>query len=144
MEIRLPITDKTMVESIIPQKKPFVMVDALLEFDETSLTSGFTVPEEHIFVQNNHFQASGVLEHQAQSVALHTGFGFFVKEEVPPVGYIGAVKTFEIKRLPTAGEQLESRVSIISEIMGVTLVKIVTTVSGEQIAHSEMKTVLKQ
>ena len=143
MEIILPVTDKNTVGSLIPQKKPFVMVDALFSWQETELKSGFTVPEEHVFVEKGLFQASGVLEHQAQSVALHTGYQFYLKDEEPPVGYIGAIKTFEITDLPAVGMQLETEVKILNEMMGVTLVKISSKVHGKEIATSEMKTVVK-
>ncbi len=139
----LPVRDKTFVESIIPQKKPFVMVDALLQWQDTELQSAFTVPGDHIFVENGIFQAAGILEHQAQSVALHTGYDYFLKNEAPPVGYIGAVKRYEVTALPAAGDTLETHVHILSEMMGVTLVKTTTLLNGSEIASSEMKTVIK-
>ena len=141
--MKLPISDPQIIAGIIPQKKPFVMVDALHAFDNSSLQSSFTVPEKHIFVENGEFQASGVVEHQAQSVALHTGYGFFLRNEEAPVGYIGAIKFFEISKLPKAGETLVTDIKILSEMMGVTLVQISTQLNGEVIASSEMKTVLK-
>ncbi len=141
--MELPITAPQVIAGIIPQKKPFVMVDALHAFDDSSLQSSFTIPDEHIFVENGEFQASGVVEHQAQSVALHTGFGYFLKNEEPPVGYIGAIKFFEISTLPQVGEVLTTDIKILSEMMGVTLVQISTKLNGEVIASSEMKTVLK-
>ncbi len=143
MEISLPITDKNFVEKIIPQKSPFVMVDSLISYSETDLKSAFTVPENHVFLQEDVFQASGVLEHQAQSVALHTGFQYFLKNEEAPVGYIGAIKSFEIRQLPKKGEKIETEVEILNELMGVTLVKIKSKLNGAEIATSEMKTVLK-
>ena len=143
MEISLPVTDKNTVGNLIPQKKPFVMVDALFSWQETALKSGFTVPEEHVLVANGFFQASGVLEHQAQSVALHTGYQFYLKDEEPPVGYIGAIKTFEISALPAIGDKIETEVQILNEMMGVTLVSISSSVNGKEIATSEMKTVVK-
>lgn len=143
MSVQLPITDKNFVEKIIPQKKPFVMVDSLLEYTDESLKSGYTVEESNIFVENGVFQAPGILEHQAQSVALHTGYQYFMKNEEPPVGYIGAVKTFTVETLPTSGDRLETSIRIISEIMGVTLVKTETKIGEIVVAESEMKTVIK-
>lgn len=130
------------IQDLIPQKHPFVMVDALLAFSETTLTAGFTVGSDNILVENGVFQASGVLEHQAQSVALHTGYKFFLAGEPAPVGYIGAVKSFKIDRLPKVGEQLITAIQIIAEMDGVTLVKTETKINDETIAVSEMKTVI--
>lgn len=143
MNIDLPTYDQEFVETLIPQKKPFVMVDSLLSFNENSVKSAFTPKENNIFIQNGVFQAAGILEHQAQSVALHTGYQFYLLKKEAPVGYIGAVKFFEIENLPKLHEKLITEVEIINELMGVTLVKTITKTSDKIIAISEMKTVLK-
>ncbi|MNU12984.1 hypothetical protein ACLB9Y_19525 [Chryseobacterium scophthalmum] len=143
MEISLPTSDQNFVESLIPQKFPFVMVNGISEYSEEHLVSGFTIKEENIFVHEGIFQASGLIEHQAQSVALHTGYKFYLLGKEAPTGYIGAIKTFEAKTLPKTGDQLVSEVKIINEMMGVTLVEIITKINGEIIAKSEMKTVVK-
>ncbi len=144
MNLDLPITDKSRIESLIPQKKPFVMVDELVEFSESKLTSAFTVLEDNIFVENGTFQASGLLEHQAQSVALYTGYQYFKLNKPAPVGYIGAVKKFIISELPKLGDCIITNIEILNEMAGVTLVKIVSELNGNIIAEAEIKTVLKE
>ncbi len=130
------------VKELIPQKEPFVMVDELLTYTEENLKSRFRVMPNNIFVENNCFVESGIIEHMAQSVALHTGYQFFLKNKPAPTGYIGSIKNVEINRLPKAGEYLETVVDIIQEFMGVTMVKIETFCEGEIVAKSQMKTVL--
>ncbi|WP_315054829.1 hypothetical protein [Chryseobacterium indoltheticum] len=143
MNISLPTSDQNFVENLIPQKFPFVMVNSISEYSEEHLVSGFTIKEENIFVHEEVFQASGLIEHQAQSVALHTGYQFYLLGKEAPTGYIGAIKTFQAETLPKIGDQLVSEVKIINEMMGVTLVQISTTVNNQVIATSEMKTVVK-
>lgn len=143
MNISLPTSDQNFVENLIPQKFPFVMVNSISEYSEEHLVSGFTIKEENIFVHEGVFQASGLIEHQAQSVALHTGYKFYLLGKEAPTGYIGAIKTFQAETLPKIGDQLVSEVKIINEMMGVTLVQISTTVNDQVIATSEMKTVVK-
>jgi len=143
MDISLPTSDQNFVESLIPQKFPFVMINGISEYSEEHLVSGFTIKEENIFVHEGIFQASGLIEHQAQSVALHTGYKFYLLGKEAPTGYIGAIKTFGAETLPKTGDQLVSEVKIINEMMGVTLVQISTKVNNEVIAKSEMKTVVK-
>ncbi|SMP01730.1 hypothetical protein [Chryseobacterium profundimaris] len=142
MENRLPTSDQNFVESLIPQRFPFVMVNSIAEYSETQLISGFELKEENIFIQDGIFQASGLLEHQAQSVALHTGYKFYLSGKEAPTGYIGAIKSFEVTTLPKLGDQLISEVSIINEMMGVTLVDVITKVNDEVVAKSQMKTVV--
>ncbi|WBV59014.1 hypothetical protein PFY12_08035 [Chryseobacterium camelliae] len=142
MENKLPTSDQNFVESLIPQRFPFVMVNSIAEYSENHLISGFQIKEENIFVQDGIFQASGLVEHQAQSVALHTGYKFYLLGKEAPTGYIGAIKSFETSALPKIGDQLKSEVTILNEMMGVTLVDIVTKLNDEIIAKSQMKTVI--
>lgn len=142
MENRLPISDPQFVESLIPQRFPFVMVSSLTEYSNSHLVSGFEIKEENLFVRDGIFQASGLVEHQAQSVALHTGYKFYLLGKEAPTGYIGAIKTFEAMALPKTGDRLKSEITILNEMMGVTLVDVVTMLNDEVIARSQMKTVI--
>lgn len=143
MENKLPTSDQDFVESLIPQRFPFVMVSSIADYSESHLVSGFEIKEENIFVQDGIFQASGLVEHQAQSVALHTGYKFYLSGKEAPTGYIGAIKTFEAEALPKVGNQLKTEVTILNEMMGVTLVEIITKINETVIAKSQMKTVIK-
>ncbi len=136
------ITDKDFIGKLIPQKAPFVMVDKLLHFEENKVIAGLTIAAENIFTQNNKFTAPGLIEHMAQSVALYTGYQFFLKKEAAPTGYIGAIKKAEISELPSIGKELVTTVIILHDIMGVTLLTAETKCDGRIIASSEMKTVL--
>lgn len=136
------ITEKGFIENLIPQKDPFVMVDKLLHFSEKKVISGFTVPPANLFVDKGYFMAAGIIEHMAQTVALHTGYQYYLKNEAPPTGYIGAIKSAHILELPKLGRELISTATILHEILGVTLVKVQVMYKDVVIAHSEMKTVL--
>jgi predicted hotdog family 3-hydroxylacyl-ACP dehydratase len=143
MENKLPTSDQNFVESLIPQRFPFVMVNSIAAYSETQLISGFEIKEDNIFVQDGVFQASGLIEHQAQSVALHTGYKFYLLGKEAPTGYIGAIKSFEAEVLPKVGDQLTTEATILNEMMGVTLVEITTKINEAVIAKSQMKTVVK-
>ncbi|TDW50141.1 3-hydroxymyristoyl/3-hydroxydecanoyl-(acyl carrier protein) dehydratase [Flavobacterium sp. 270] len=136
------LLEKEAVENLLPQKFPFVMVDKMFSYTETSLVSGFKIESDNIFSNNNTFLEAGLIEHMAQSVALHTGYQFFLKNEIAPTGYIGSIKEIEIKRLPKINDTIQSTVTILQEFAGITLVDIVTTLNNEEIANGQMKTVL--
>lgn len=143
MKHQLPTSDQNFVENLIPQRFPFVMVHELTEYSENHLVSGFEIKDDTIFIQDGIFQASGLIEHQAQSVALHTGYKYYLLGKDAPTGYIGAIKSFEAESLPKTGDRLVSEVTILNEVMGVTLVDIVTKLNGGIIAKSQMKTAVK-
>lgn len=136
------ITNAECVNNLIPQKAPFVMVDKLFYFSETKVVSGLTISEENIFTFQSLFTASGLIENMAQTVALHTGYHYFLKNKPAPTGYIGAIKKVEIEEFPKVGGELITTVNILHEIMGVTLVNSQVECNGKIIATSEMKTVL--
>ncbi|WP_264564779.1 hypothetical protein [Flavobacterium sp. N3904] len=136
------IGDSDFVGSLIPQRFPFVMVDKLYSFTETTLVSGFKIKENALFFKNGNFVESGIIEHMAQSVALHTGYQFFLRKEKAPTGYIGSIKEIEIKKLPTLNDEIKTTVNILHEFAGITLVDIVSEINDVEIARGQMKTIL--
>ncbi|WP_298474493.1 hypothetical protein [uncultured Maribacter sp.] len=140
--VKKPITEEGFIQNLIPQKWPFVMVNALFYFSNEKVVSGFTIKEDNLFVNNDCFQGPGLIENMAQTVALHTGYSYFLKGKEAPTGYIGSIKKVEILNLPEVGSELKTTVVILHDIMGVTLVKVEVQCKGEIIATSEMKTVL--
>ena len=142
MESIMPILDRVFVGNLIPQKFPFVMVDKVLSFGENFITSGFTIEETNIFTRNEVFQEAGLIEHMAQSVALYTGYQFYLKNEPAPTGYIGAIKSIDIFNLPKVNDNLTTKVNILHEFSGVTLVDISVLLNDVEIARGQMKTVL--
>lgn len=136
------LIDKELVIQLIPQRQPLVMVDALYDFNPTSVTAGLSIQENNICVKDGYMQESGLIEHMAQSVALHTGYDYYLRKEATPTGYIGSIKKIEIKKLPKIGDKLYTHVEIIQEFIGVTLVEIQTLCEEEIIAIGQMKTVI--
>lgn len=137
---QLPITD---IKHLIPQKTPFVMVDTLVEFSADHLVSRFKISDTNIFVEKACLSEPGLVENMAQSVALHTGYDYFLKDEAAPVGYIGSIKFISIDKLPKLNEIISTNVKILHEFMGVTMVEIqVFNEAQEEIAAGEMKTII--
>ncbi|TGV02245.1 hypothetical protein [Flavivirga rizhaonensis] len=138
--LQKPITN---IEHLIPQKTPFVMVDSLLGFSDTNVVSSLKVLETNIFFENKALSEPGLVENMAQTVALHTGYDYFLKGVPAPTGYIGSIKKMEISMLPQLNETIKTEAHILHEFMGVTLVEItVFNTKKEKIASSIMKTVI--
>lgn len=135
-----PITD---IQHLIPQKTPFVMVDALLQYSDTKIVSNFKVLNTNLFYNDNELLESGLIENMAQTVALHTGYDYFLKGEQAPTGYIGSIKKVDIFELPKLSETIETEVTILHEFMGVTMVEVkVYNSEKKEIASAQMKTVI--
>jgi len=135
-----PITD---IGHLIPQKFPFVMVDTLISFSKSDVTSEFTINKDNLFFLNDELSEPGLIENMAQTVALHTGYDFFLRGEEAPTGYIGSIKKIEIIKLPQVGDTITTHVKILQEFLGITLVEIEVFDKNKQvIVLGQMKTVI--
>jgi len=138
------IITKSKVEELLPQKEPFVMVSFLYDFKETSITTGFEILSDNLFVENDEFNESGLIENMAQSIALHTNYDFFLKNKKAPTGYIGSIKNVKLISLPKVGKIIKTDVKVLQEFMGVTLVDATVTCDDKLIISAQLKTVLAE
>ncbi|MDK7374643.1 hypothetical protein QP519_03720 [Weeksella virosa] len=140
--MNLPICNAEIIKTFIPHREPIIMVDALYKYAEKQVVGGLTVEENNLFNKNGHLAEPGLIEHMAQTVALHTGYQYYLIGQPAPTGYIGTIKNLHINRLPKVKEKIVTEVEILQEVMGVSLVKITSNINQECIAIGEMKTVL--
>ena len=129
------------IRTLLPQQPPFVMVDNILSCNATTTRCSYTVPPDNIFCEGGVFTAPGLIEHVAQTrlgfINLYVNKGGKVQ-----IGYIGAIKDFEIVRLPHVGETIETEVQVEQEVMGMTLVSARVIIGNELIATTSMKIAL--
>ena len=122
------------------------MIDKMLDYSEDSVVSGFTITSDNILCNGSHFTEGGLVENMAQSIALHRGYRGFLnkgKNEKPKTGFIGSIKHATIFKLPKIGDEIITTVTIVAEIMQVTLVTIEVRDKNEVLlASSEMKTII--
>ena len=130
------------VEQLIPQKHPFKMVNIIFDYSKDHINTGFEIDKAVYFKYNNQFLESGLIEHMAQSVALHTGYKYFLLNQPAPTGYIGSIKNITINRLPNIDETILTHVKIVQEFGDITLVEIESKIGDEIISFGEMKTVI--
>ena len=140
----MKIFEKALISGIeilnyIPQRDPIVMVDAFYGIKDNTSFSGLTIKEDNIFLQNGHFNESGIIEHIAQSCALRVGYLCQQAQTPTPIGYIGAIKNMTIDQLPIAGQQLYTTVTIEQEVFDITLVSAKVNINDRLIASCEMK-----
>ena len=96
--------DKISISEILPQREPFLFVDRLVHYDERETVTAFTVPTDHLLVEDGHLAAAGILENMAQSSAARIGYLCKYILHVPVrIGYIGAIRKFRVHRLPAVG-----------------------------------------
>ncbi|MBO4656082.1 MAG: hydroxymyristoyl-ACP dehydratase [Bacteroidales bacterium] len=124
----------------IPQQPPIIMVDSFLECNDALIITTFRIPENHIFVQDGHLTAAGVIENIAQSCAAR--IGWINRNKPVKIGMIGSVSNLEISFLPASGESLNTKVEILSEIFNATVMQAEIQCNGKQVAQCGMKVFL--
>ena len=58
------------IENFIPQKHPFVLMSDIDEWNEKFTIGSFTIPADHILVENGKLTEEGLVEHMAQTAAV--------------------------------------------------------------------------
>lgn len=142
--LKIPIHNIDQIKRLLPHREPMIMVDKLLEFSEGKATVEFTIRADNIFVSNNNFSETGLIEHMAQAAALYIGYKNYAENTAPQEGFIAAIKKLHIYQLPHVDEILETKVTILHEIMHLSAVKVSTFINDLEISHAEMNTVLKE
>ena len=133
------LVTKENIISYIPQKAPFVMIDQLIDTDETTTRTTFRVREDNIFVEEGILREPALVENIAQTAAARAGY-LVQKENLPVmVGYIGAIKDLEIFTLPKINDNLETEIEIKNQVFDVTLISGTVRCNGIVLAQCEMK-----
>jgi predicted hotdog family 3-hydroxylacyl-ACP dehydratase len=132
------------IETLIPQRPPFVMIGKLLNFSETTTTTGFGIKPDNIFVENGVFKEPGLVENIAQTAAARAGYVSQTENKPVLVGYIGAVNNLQVFMLPKAGDELITEITIENQIFDVTLISGKITCNGQPVAQCKMKIFINQ
>lgn len=125
---------------LLPQQPPFVMIDCLTAFDEKFTETSFEVREDNIFVEEGRLNACALAENIAQTCAARLGYvnKYILKKDVQ-IGFIGAIKNLVVKETPCVGDILHTRIDVLQDIMGVTLVDAKIESNNKVIATTQMK-----
>lgn len=134
-------TPTVQITEIIPQRRPFVFIDSLLQCDENGALTSFKIREDNIFVRDGVFQTAGLIENIAQSCVSKIGyFNKFVEHKKITIGYIGNVHHLKVNRNPEVGETIQTSVIFGDNIAGIQICEAVVRVGDEIIAQSSIKT----
>ncbi len=131
------------VLSLIPQRAPIIMIDALEYVDEKTTISTFTVKESSIFSNSGYLSESGVLENIAQTGA--AGFGYSAINENKPVslGFIASIKNITIHSLPPIGATIKTEVITLEPVLGFNIIKGKVILNDTIITTCEMRIFIK-
>lgn len=115
------------------------MVDKLYSFSAEGSETGLTVEGGGLFVEDGRLMDGALIEHTAQSGALHIGYDHVLRGERVPIGLIGSINKYRIFRLPRVGESLRTTIVMETRVGDVSLIGITVRVGDEVIAQGKMK-----
>lgn len=138
------LVTKEQLSTIIPQRAPFVMIDALLQDDATQTETSFEILPGNLLVEDGKATAALLIENIAQTAAAGAGYKALQGQGPVLVGFIGAIKNLVIHTLPTVGTFLKTTTRQVNAVFNVSIVE-GTVYSGETIlASCEMKIFLQE
>jgi predicted hotdog family 3-hydroxylacyl-ACP dehydratase len=124
---------------LIPQRSPFVMIDALTACDEQGASTSFTVRPDNLFVQDNRLREPALVENIAQTAAARMGYICRTENKPVPVGFIGAVQNLVVKVLPATGDVLHTTITIKNQVFNATVISGEVKAGDKTLATCEMK-----
>lgn len=127
------------IKKYIPQREPMMMVDRLIEHHKGFTLGGLLISSDNVFVSNNLFSEAGLLENMAQSAALSKGYETVESGLEPPLGFIGAVKNFQVFSLPKVNDQIQTSVKVKHEVLNASIVDAEVSCGNQIIASCELK-----
>lgn len=112
--------NKINIQNFLPHREPMLMVDELITITNESAVTKFTINKNSIFVSGSRLSESGIIENAAQTCSCIVGKGFFDKDDTEGdsnnlIGFISAIKTAEIHRLPSVDELVTSKAELVNK-----------------------------
>ncbi len=111
------------IKNYLPHRTPFLMVDMILIMDEEKVETIFEIKGDNIFIQNNTFIEAGLIENAAQTCSSIVAKDYFVdennqdKSDVDVVGFISAIKSLKIHKLPEVGSTIKTISTLVSKFV---------------------------
>ena len=127
---------------LIPQRRPFVMVDSLTYCDLSITRTQLEVRADNIFNDGGRLSTAGICENIAQTCAARLGYLSLASGQAVKLGYIGAISNMQVYRTPVTGETLVTEIKVLQEVFNITLVHAVVKCGDELIAETDLKIAL--
>ena len=127
----------------IPQKPPMVMVDRIVDVKDKTTVTSFLIRDDNVFLSDGILREPGLIENIAQSAAAGIAAVPGGEGEKPRLGFIGAIKELKIYKLPKAGDEIITSVTVTHEILNATVVEGKIHLLDQLIAECELRIFLE-
>ncbi|MFX0555705.1 ABC transporter permease [Maribacter sp. CXY002] len=107
------------IRKFLPHRPPMLLVSNMPFIDDTSVITEFHLTSDCIFIKDDYFVETGLIENAAQTCSAIVGQSYYDDEDLEGtsnnlIGYISAIKSVKIYQLPKVGESLITKANLIS------------------------------
>lgn len=137
------LINKENIQTYIPQRAPFVMIDALVLATDNAFESQFEIQADNIFIEDDVLSESAMIENVAQTCA--AGFGYVGSqngEEAGKLGFIGAVSKLIVNQLPKTNAVLSTKIEILNTFDAIHLIQGTVFSDNKELMTCQMKIVV--
>ena len=127
------------IETLIPQGRPFLLVDRLVAADDLGATTTFLITADHLLTLGGKISVAGLIENMAQTAAAGAGYAARAAPGGPRSGAIVAIRHFEVSWLPAVGDDLLTEVTIVARVADIVVISGRITCRQSVVAAGEMK-----
>jgi 3-hydroxyacyl-[acyl-carrier-protein] dehydratase len=132
---------KAQLESFIPQRAPFIMIDNLIEATSNTFETDFQVVPDNIFLDEGILREFALIENIAQSSAVGLGFLNMSSRTIQVDGFIGAISKLKVHDLPKVNDKIYTIVTRLHQFDNLYLLKGENFVNGKKLMECEVKLV---
>lgn len=133
------IVSRAHIESYIPQRPPFLMVDNLLETGEGHFVTDFRIQSGNIFLEDGVLREYALIENMAQSGAAGIGYMNSATRSGPTDGFIGAISKLTVYDLPREGDTIRTDVTLVSRFGNMYLLAGACYLDDKKLMECEIK-----
>jgi len=138
------ILDQNKIKLILPQQAPFIMIDSLINFSDTSAETSLFVHPENLLLEKDKFSVAGMIENMAQTAAAHMGYSAFLQSLSPPVGLIAALRNLDIILQPSVNSTIFTKIEYIQTVLNIQIINASITLENKKIATVELKIFIQE
>ena len=120
------------------------MIGTLVGFDGTTVITETTIQESNLLVDGGVFTTAGLTENIAQTCAARIGYyNKYILRKGVQIGVIGAVRKMHVGEHPHVKETIRTTVTVVQELLGMTLANATITLNGQTIVEAQIKLAVK-
>ena len=135
------IISKEKIESYIPQRAPFIMIDNLIEATPEQFETDFRVLHDNIFVEQGVLREFALIENIAQSSSAGLAIIKMSSGKKTTDGFIGGISKLKLYELPKVNDTIHTIVKLIAQLENMFLLKGENYLNGRKLLECELKLV---